>query len=249
MSITFHKYQGAGNDFIILDKIKEPNLEFDASAIVKKICDRHYGIGADGLVVLSKDKAQIIWDFYNSDGSFAAMCGNAARCVGKHLFKEHKIEVAHIITGAGAVLVNKQGDLYSVLMPKYKDLKTIAENVHFVNTGVPHFVVKVHTDEDVFSYIKEYRWHTIAGEHGSNVSFYYANGDHYNAKTFERGVEGFTLACGTGAAACGLIISHETKKTLIPIEMPGGKISVNVDGDNIYLIGNAEAICQGVFYV
>jgi diaminopimelate epimerase len=249
MKINFHKYQGAGNDFIIIDKIKEPTLVLEAAAISKKICDRHYGVGADGLVVLSKDKEQIIWDFYNSDGSFAAMCGNAARCVGKHLFKHHHLEVANVLTGAGSVFVRKQGELYAVEMPKYKDLTEIEENVTFVNTGVPHFVVSVHKDEDVFSYIKEYRWHSVAGEHGSNVSFYYADGDHYKAKTFERGVEGFTLACGTGAAACGLIISLQTKKTLIPIEMPGGKLSVKVEGENIYLIGSAEAICQGEFYV
>lgn len=249
MKLTFYKYQGAGNDFILIDRIKQPDLSFDSKDVSSKICDRHYGVGADGLVVLSKDKEQIIWDFYNSDGSFAAMCGNAARCVGKHLYLQHHIESANVITGAGSVNISRQNELFSIEMPQYKDYAQIEENVHFVNTGVPHFVIQIHKDEDVFSYIKEYRWHSMAGEHGSNVSFYYLDGKHYKAKTFERGVEGFTLACGTGAAACGLIIHKKTNESMIPIAMPGGNLSVKIESDKIYLIGSAEAICQGEFYV
>ncbi len=250
VKINFFKYQGAGNDFIIIDNISSEIKIESATELSKKICDRHYGVGADGLVILKKDADILAWDFFNTDGSFAAMCGNAARCVAKHLYKQHHLTSALLETGAGHIKVSKDGDLFAVEMPDYKDLQTIDENVIFVNTGVPHFVVRLHRDEDVFSYIKEYRWHKVAGEFGANVSFYYLDSSgHYKAKTFERGVEGFTLACGTGAVACGISIHQQIKQNTIKIAMPGGDLVVKIEGKKILLVGGAETICRGEYYV
>lgn len=249
MKIKFYKYQGAGNDFILIDTIKTPDANHDYKNISIKACNRHYGVGADGLVVLSTKNEVITWDFYNSDGSFAAMCGNAARCVGLHLYREHHLHKADVITGAGSVSIQKQKEYFSVEMPKYKGFTQLESNVHFVDTGVPHVVVSIHKDEDMIPYIKEYRYHKIAGQHGANVSFYYQDQDMYHAKTFERGVEGFTLACGTGAAACGLVIAKQNTKSIVPIQMPGGLLRVEVKEETIHLIGSAEIICHGDLYV
>ncbi|MCB0347393.1 MAG: diaminopimelate epimerase [Bdellovibrionales bacterium] len=247
--INFFKYQGAGNDFIIIDDLPNDTLKTSAQELSKKICDRHYGVGADGLVIIKKQDDMFAWDFFNSDGSFAAMCGNAARCVALHIYKEQHLASAVLQTGAGLVGLKKIEDKFSVEMPPYKNFEQVEENVVYVDTGVPHFAVEVHKDEDVFSYIKEYRWHKMAGEYGANVSFYYKENDTYIAKTFERGVEGFTLACGTGAAACGVAIFKKSKQSQVPISMPGGNLTVQIVDEKLFLIGSAERICQGEFYV
>jgi diaminopimelate epimerase len=249
VKIKIFKYQGAGNDFVVIDKITTDMAEINLQVLSKKICDRHYGVGADGLVVLKKENDQLAWEFFNSDGSYASMCGNAARCVALHMYKQHHIEKGDITTGAGQVSFQKEGSEFLVEMPPYSSFQKLDEDVHFVNTGVPHVVIKIHRDEDVFSYIKMYRWHKVAGQHGANVSFYYQERDAYLAKTFERGVEGFTLACGTGAAACGLVIYKLSQQQPIKIKMPGGDLSVRIIEDKIYLLGEAKLIFQGDYHV
>lgn len=247
MELNFLKMQGCGNDFLILDSMQSEPAPFYPPEIVW-LCDRNFGVGADGLVILTKSaEHHAKWLFYNSDGSEAEMCGNAARCVVRYLadnYFPHDIPIS-IETRAGIVkgrLMDQPGMVEITLVPKpferfEYEQKVIATDkysleVNLINTGVPHAVIEV---KDLATYPilevgKAIRSHPAVGVGGANVTFYQRLvGPRIRSTTFERGVEGETLACGTGAAAAAILYS-ETYMQPLPIEVnvPGGELIVDI---------------------
>ncbi len=199
--MTITKYSGNGNDFIML----VAKQKADRSELAKKLCHRQNGVGADGLVViLPHEKYDFEWEFYNSDGSYADMCGNATRCVA-HFAQEKGISkdnTSEFLTGAGVIRATING-LYVVsdmVSPDIQKEKIIehGENWWLIDSGVPHLVA-IRDDIDTFD-IEQAR--ELRHKYNANVNICKIEDDVMYVRTYERGVEDETLACGTGMVAC-----------------------------------------------
>lgn len=256
---------GAGNDFILVD-----NRSLAAKvtpAQVAALCDRHRGIGADGMILLvpcASRKADWAWQFYNSDGSTGEMCGNGARCFAR--FVQAKTGAAGNLTfetEAGIISASFQGELVTVNLTQPRDLRvgdqvtlsTGPATVHFVNTGVPHAVLYV-SDADkalVAELGPEIRRHPHFGPRGTNVNFVQVlTPGCIRVRTFERGVEGETLACGTGVTASALVSSRvHGFASPVKVQVQGGdQLEVSffeADGEfkDVRLSGPADFVFQG----
>jgi diaminopimelate epimerase len=260
--INFHKYHGAGNDFIMINNLKNDiNLE---SEYIKTLCDRHFGIGADGLILIEKsDNASCFMNYYNSDGTIAEMCGNGIRCVAKFFLEQtnSNINELKIETRAGVknIIVNED-NTYSVNMGapifEHSDFPTGPLNIEglpfeCVSMGNPHAVM-IKDTLDNFDIL------TIGPEIENdyhfpskiNVEFAEKITDNsYKVKVWERGC-GATLACGTGACAVYVILKKENPKiSEITLEFPGGKLylSENTKGE-IILRGPATFVFKGEIF-
>jgi diaminopimelate epimerase len=265
MLLEFTKMNGAGNDFILLDN-RDGKIRLTREQIVR-LCDRHRGIGADGVLILvpcRSGKADWAWDFYNSDGSSGEMCGNGARCFARFVQKTIGLKGGITFeTEAGVITASFQGERVTVNLTKPKDLRlneqvkltTGTETIHSLNTGVPHAVLYV-LDADkamVQSLGPEIRRHAHFGSRGTNVNFVQVlRPNHIRVRTFERGVEGETLACGTGVSAAALI-SARVNKFISPVkvQVQGGdtlEVSFKDDGtefDDVRLSGPADFVFEG----
>ncbi|MBK9293729.1 MAG: diaminopimelate epimerase [Oligoflexia bacterium] len=262
--IYFTKMTAAGNDFIIIDARAKKNPKPKRKEFAKKICDRHFGVGADGLFFIEKAKNKennFAWDFYNADGSIAEMCGNGARCVARYCFdnkiapKKMKFETLSGVVGA-EVFKNQ----IKIQMPKikiiFKSINIPSElnekiNATYLTAGVPH-IVKENSDwsqEYLFDVGEFLRNHaSLEKTNGANATFFEIIGpSKIQAATFERGVEDITLACGTGAVAAAVAASLRGEKSPIKVNMPGGTMTVVLSSDlqSAELIGEAEYICNG----
>jgi len=246
MKYYFTKMQGCGNDFLIYDSMSSEPVELLTSEI-QYLCDRHYGPGADGFVVLhDSTEAHAAWKFYNSDGSEAAMCGNAARCCIRYLLEKYfqDYEVIGIQTKAGIIRGRKleTGDIEITLMSKgdmkfeYEPLTIKTDkNVfdgYWIDTGVPHFVLEV---KDIATYPinqvgKLLVQHEAFSGKGSNITFFQGlMGPRIRSCTFERGVEAQTLACGTGVAAAAILYSElYLQQFPVEVSVPGGDLIVDL---------------------
>jgi len=199
--MTITKYSGNGNDFVIFIAQEKK----DRSQFAKKLCHRQNGVGADGLVVLIPHEIyDFEWEFYNADGSKADMCGNASRCVAHFAYEKgiSKDNVAEFLTGAGVIRANING-MYVVSDMTEPDIikKEIEEGGEcwwLINSGVPH-LVSIREDIDTFN-IEEAR--ALRYKYNCNVNICKIDGDTMHVRTYERGVEDETLACGTGMVAC-----------------------------------------------
>lgn len=263
--LKFSKLSGAGNDFLVIDlrPLKKSFSRKKKIEIVKFACERHYGIGADGLIFLEKarqSKNNFKWDFYNRDGSLAEMCLNASRCVVR--FELQKRDKVHFESIVGVVSGKPSGKNIEVELPlkkqkiKLLSLKTFDGKGHetdgyAVNSGVPHFVVhKKFSNLDTLKHISsQLRFHKEFKKPGSNVTYWHGKGSSVKAVTFERGVEDFTLACGTGAVAVGMVFEAIYQKNPITVQMPGGKIKVQLNENSATVTGPADLICEGEIYV
>jgi len=237
------KLQGCGNDFIFTEDTAFENI-LDKRAFVKKICQRKFSVGADGFIFLKKQTDDFHWDFYNSDGSDAEMCGNAARCAALYIQSKYKINKTNLVSLAGRHELMADKGEYTVEMLSLSSLETLAESIYFINTGVPHVVVinPIET-QDV---IKKFRYHDNGvDDKGCNVSILSKEGNRNLVKTFERGVEGFTMACGTGAVAAAFVLRDLNGGDKISLVMPGGKLSVSFLNDKVYLSGASEIVFEG----
>ncbi len=251
--------QGAGNDFVILplgDGAKNVK-KVDWEALAKKICDRHYGIGADGLVGLDLiNSTKLKWYFYNSDGSKAEMCGNAARCAISLMFQLGKTERrVQLETDAGMIDGEMQPDrtvrltLPSTVKPSLKKTNVSGHEGFYINTGVPHFVLPVEVI-DLRAWKAKcatLRNHADFGKDGTNVTLVKALSERSaSAVTYERGVEDFTLSCGTGALAAGAWVLDKKSLPEAQIEMPGGDFFVGITPEKkMFLRGEATIVFQG----
>ena len=265
MILEFTKMNGAGNDFILLDN-RSGNIRLNREQIVR-LCDRHRGVGADGVMILvppRTGKADWAWDFYNSDGSTGEMCGNGARCFGRFVQRTVGLNRDFTFeTEAGIIIASFSGERVTVNLTRPKDLKlnqqvslsTGSASIHSLNTGVPHAVLYV-PDADkamVMSLGPEIRRHPHFGPRGTNVNFVQVLGpNHIRVRTFERGVEGETLACGTGVCASAMISAriHQFVSP-VKVQVQGGdtlEVSFTSSGesfDNVRLCGPAEFCFQG----
>jgi len=253
MEISFYKYQGTGNDFVMIDDRKEA---FDSNDLnlVSKLCDRRFGVGADGLILIRNHPD---YDFemiyFNADGS-QSMCGNGARCavafsefLGIVKQKTHflAIDGPHEAVIEDGLVQLKMGDV-QVLEKKAEDL--------FVNTGSPHhirFVEKV-SEYPVFEQGKEVRYDQQYAPAGTNVNFVEKISENeLFVRTYERGVENETLSCGTGVTAAAIAFSKDNPISNVKINTLGGQLSVKFhslqDGTfkDIWLIGPAKQVFKG----
>ncbi|MDY0779188.1 diaminopimelate epimerase [Tenacibaculum sp. IB213877] len=254
MNLTFFKYQGTGNDFIMIDNRAKTFPKYNTK-IVKKLCDRHFGIGADGLILLEDDEqTNFRMVYYNADGNESTMCGNGGRCIvafAKKLGLFETDTTFMAIDGIHHAIL--KDDIVSLQMIDVEKVD-IFQSYIFTNTGSPHHVQLVDDIEnfDVYNEGRKIR-HEIYGTEGSNVNFVKNIDDNtYRVRTYERGVEDETLACGTGVTAVALAMhsSKKTKANTINMLVEGGKLSVSFEYNNgkytnVHLIGSAEFVFSG----
>jgi diaminopimelate epimerase len=255
MKIQFYKYQGAGNDFIIIDnriKVFDGNNE----KLIEFLCHRRFGIGADGLILLENAKG---FDFrmiyFNLDGKEASMCGNGGRCI---VAFAHKLGVIDTSTrflasdGSHEAKIDTEGliDLHMIDVNKVEKLL----DGYFLNTGVPHLVHFVDDLQiiDVNIEGRQLRYDARFQPEGTNVNFVKIEGDHLTVYTYERGIEAETLACGTGITASALSASAKLniEEGEFKINAKGGQLSVRFKKDNnqfsnIWLKGPAKLVYEG----
>src|SRR6266853_3032723 len=257
--LRFTKMNGAGNDFVLIDN-RAGDVHLDRGQIAH-LCDRHRGIGADGILLLeeSADGADFRMRYFNSDGGEAEMCGNGARCFARFANKiagaQEKISFE---TPAGVIAAELTGDLVTLQMTNPTDLRLNVtlrvgdknKSVHFINSGVPHVVISVYNldDVDVRREGATIRHHQMFSPKGANVNFIEKRGaKQITIRTYERGVENETLACGTGVVA-GALIFAATENTDGPIGVlvrGGNELQVGFDKvdnrfRNVTLTGPAE---------
>jgi diaminopimelate epimerase len=247
MSTTLHfwKMNGAGNDFVMLDN-RDLSLRLNKEQIAS-LCDRHRGVGADGLLLVepATEGGDFKMRYYNADGGEAEMCGNGARCFGRfvNLLYKNSLKSVRFETLAGMISAEFEGDHVRINMSAPHSLKLSQSlnvagqqlTVHSVNTGVPHAVVFVDDLEnvDVRKIGAGLRYHDAFAPKGTNANFAKViSPNSISIRTYERGVEDETLACGTGMVACGLI-HHEVSGASSPV-------SVKVKGGDTLRIGFTE---------
>ncbi|WP_185849440.1 diaminopimelate epimerase [Blattabacterium cuenoti] len=261
MELNFYKYQGTGNDFILIDSRKE---KIENPFLFKKLCDRHFGVGSDGIILIQNDneyKSDFYMKYCNSDGQESTMCGNGGRCaisfsVNKlGINKKNKIHFRAIDGYHDGFIRN---NLVSINMLNI-DKKTIEihEKYVFLNTGSPHHILFVEKikEKNVYKEGKKIRFQNPYFEKGVNVNFVeILEKNTLKVRTYERGVENETLSCGTGVVA-SVIAACETNKIAsnvgeILVQTLGGKLWVSFkkmknEYKNIYLTGNVKFIFKG----
>lgn len=260
--IKFYKMSGSGNDFIIIDNRSRIIDDLDLPNFIRAVCRRKMAVGADGLILIEpSDKADFRWQFFNSDGSRAEMCGNGARCAARFAVA-NGIAKANLSfeTDAGLVTGQVEGDRARVKMPDPMDLrldyaidlKNGPMTVSSINTGVPHVVIMRDSvaEVDVFNLGREIRNHKAFAPAGTNVNFICRQGQGQLAiRTYERGVEDETLACGTGSIA-GALVTATKLDWNSPIDLTtrsGELLRIHFNKnesvfDNVYLEGDARII-------
>jgi diaminopimelate epimerase len=219
--IPFFKMTGSGNDFILIDNRKLGMNADDSRGLVQRACRRKLSVGADGLIFIEDDpEVDFRWRFFNADGSEAEMCGNGARCAARYAYLKGIVDrpAMSFRTLAGVVKAELLGERVKVMMPRPHSLETGLQlqvegrffELAFINTGVPHVVIFARDREglereDVFRWGRALRYHPRFQPAGTNVNFVVAEDSHHMViRTYERGVEGETLACGTGSIASAL---------------------------------------------
>jgi len=258
MIIKFYKYQGTGNDFIILDN---RNNEYSALTTlqINRLCDRRFGIGADGLMMLyNKEGYDFEMMYHNADGKEGSMCGNGGRCMVKFAYHLGIVETTYkfIATdGEHEAEIDNDG----IVSLKMKDVNNVQDyhGDHILDTGSPHYIKMVGDvmSYDVFQKGKDIRYSSQFNDKSINVNFVeQRDEDHIVVRTYERGVEDETFSCGTGVTASALVNYHnENGFNEVIVITKGGRLSVEFDrvGENnfanIWLCGPAEKVFEGSF--
>ncbi len=258
MKLKFFKYQGTGNDFIMIDN-REINFEHHRPEILARLCDRRFGIGADGIIFLENVEG---YDFqmvyYNSDGQPSSMCGNGGRCIvafAKHLGIIQDQTSFLAVDGPHYAQVSKEGDYVSLQMIDVTVVHQDGE-AYVLNTGSPHYVSFVSEnlkEKDVFKEGKAIRNSENYVKEGININFVQDEGEGHFVRTYERGVEDETFACGTGATAVAIALAKHkglTGNIFTPLRVLGGKLNIKFDTDgstftNVFLEGPAQKVFDG----
>ena len=257
MNIKFSKYQGAGNDFILIDHRMSPLKNID-EVLVAQLCDRRFGIGADGLMFLTThDRYDFEMVYYNADGKLGTMCGNGGRCIvafAKHLGIIDSETNFLAVDGSHYAKITAEGNWVELQMIDVNNINMDGD-AYVLNTGSPHYVTTAEdvATLDVFSLGKSIRNNETYKAKGINVNFVEDKGDHLFVRTFERGVEDETYACGTGVTAVAMAMAkkaHTIGHIQTPIKVLGGNIQINFDYDgarftNVFLCGPAEKVFEG----
>ena len=270
--LFFTKMNGAGNDFVVLDK--NQNVGFQVTDdIVRRICERRNGIGSDGLITIEDSAStDFVMNYYNADGSTGSLCANGARCALLFASKTGRIEgksanfLSNDVEYKGEIISNSEVKFYLNPPKKIKyNFKVKAGgriiNAHYADTGSPHVVIDIEESEGFLSSLESVPVESLGSEirdlpkfspGGTNVNFIDVQGKIIYIRTYERGVEAETLACGTGSVAAALI-SYVTKKNQPPIELitkGNEKLLVNFDVENskvknLALTGPAKIVFTG----
>ncbi|MBE7175778.1 MAG: diaminopimelate epimerase [Mucilaginibacter polytrichastri] len=257
MKLTFWKYQGTGNDFIMVDN-REKRFRHNRVRVLERLCDRRFGIGGDGIIFLENEEGyDFRMDYYNADGKPGSMCGNGGRCVvafAHHLgiFQGETRFLA--VDGEHAATINADGNFVSLKMADVSRLDQDG-NAWILNTGSPHYVLETAevVQKDVAVEGRMIRNSPRYLQEGINVNFVQQEGRGYFVRTYERGVEDETYACGTGVTAVALAMAAKSGKRgeqKTPIRVLGGKLSVRFFAGkkgytDIYLEGPAERVYSG----
>jgi diaminopimelate epimerase len=260
MQVEFYKYQGTGNDFVMIDN-RSGFFPKEDTKLIERLCDRRFGIGADGLILLENDfDTDFRMVYYNADGNQSSMCGNGGRCLVAFAKKLDVIEnkTTFIATDGLHHATIAPDSIVSLQMIDVDAINKF-DNYTFLNTGSPHHVQLV---EDLEHYnVKEngaaIRYGDLYGKPGSNINFVKKVDDKtFSLRTYERGVEDETLACGTGATAVAIAMNAigETNETDINLNVEGGKLVVSFDkiGEhftNVFLKGPAEFVFKGTIEI
>ena len=267
-AIDFYKMSGSGNDFILVDNRANRIEAALAPELARNLCRRKVSVGADGLILIENDdEVDFRWNFFNADGSTAEMCGNGGRCVAR---------LANILgicgpslsfrTLAGIIRAEVSGSRVKLQMTEPRDLRLDLEldvngqrfNTHFVNTGVPHTVFildgpEMLAQQEVVGQGRKVRYHSQFAPAGTNVNFIAVLGEQALAiRTYERGVEDETLACGTGATAVALIgAAKGMVRPPVDVHTKSGEtLTIYFDSDQllpreVYMEGETTVIYQG----
>ena len=261
MILKFDKYQGAGNDFIILNNFDGLFSKLSVHQF-REMCDRHNGIGADGIILLKPaNNVDFEMEYYNSDGKLSSLCGNGARCAVLYAYKNKSIGEKtkfRAIDGIHEAWI-KSSEKVKI---QINDIKKILKHKEsfVLNTGSPHYVKIMDniSDLNVKKRGSEIRYSKDFIPEGINVNFLQKrNNSNFLIRTYERGVEDETLACGTGAVAAAIVmhnIGETSGKTNLEIETLGGTLSVNFDFQNsvyknIFLEGPARYVFSGTYKI
>jgi diaminopimelate epimerase len=254
--MQFYKYQGTGNDFIIIEN-RDLKFKRADNALVAKLCDRRFGIGADGLMLLqSKQGVDFEMVYYNSDGNESSMCGNGGRCIvefARYLGLVN--DTAHFVAIDGEHEAKVKPGFISLKMNDVKEVELNAD-FSFLNTGSPHYVAFVSdvNNYNVFEEGKKIRYNDRFKAKGTNVNFIEKTGSDLFVRTYERGVEGETYSCGTGVTAAAMVAAIKnvaTQKNYCDIKTLGGnlKVKFNHHPDNsftdVWLEGPATFVFKG----
>ncbi|MFT7497670.1 MAG: diaminopimelate epimerase [Porticoccaceae bacterium] len=257
MTVNFYKYQGTGNDFVIIDN-RNKVFPIDNTQLIHQLCDRKFGIGADGLILLeNSDTTDFKMVYFNADGNQSSMCGNGGRCIvafAKYLNIIDTKTTFMAIDGIHQATID--GNRVNLQMSDIENIEVQDSHI-FLNTGSPHHIefVESVSEVDVKNLGREIRNGAPYFQEGTNVNFVeQINPNTFKVRTFERGVEDETLSCGTGVTAVAIASNYieKTNEETINIETLGGKLSVNFIKENtifknVFLNGPTQLVFQGTF--
>ncbi len=254
MEITFYKYQGTGNDFVVLDN-RNGQYNLLEEKHIHLLCDRKFGVGADGMMMLeTMDGYDFKMKYYNADGKEGSMCGNGGRCLVQFakdmgILRDHYRFMA--VDGPHDAAIGGDG----LIRLKMQDVNGISfdNDAVVLNTGSPHFVKLIdNLDQfDVFNEGRKIRYNETYAEKGINVNFVCTLNDGIRVRTYERGVENETLSCGTGVTAAAIATSNGTGKKHVTVIVEGGRLEVEFNKidenhcSDIWLIGPAALVFSG----
>jgi len=258
MKISFYKMHGAGNDFVVVDD-RDGRFPSADRALLRFLGRRRTGVGCEGILLLQRPQAggDVRMRFFNPDGSEQAMCGNGARCLARLAFELGAAPRRMVLeTAAGPVRaeVEEGGGRVRLWLTAPRGYRPDLEpeaglRADFVNTGVEHLVVRVErlAGLDVDGLGRRLREHPLFAPAGTNVNFVAPRADgSLDLRTYERGVEAETLACGTGAAAAAFTAEKRGWTRLpVVVHCPGGDLEIGRDGDRLTLLGGAEHVYRG----
>ena len=270
--MKFWKMNGAGNDFLVLNNLEEHLPVERLPEIARTLCERRLSIGADGLMVVDapREGGDYRMLFYNSDGSIGEMCGNGARCICRYGYENGLAGETQTVETTAGIVTGKRIDrrLYRVRLNDPTTIKLDAavevdgvryacSYVELGNPGLPHAVVPYHNlknaDENELRELgRAIRWHSSFPK-GANVNFYEMAGeDHIFERTFERGVEDFTYACGTGTGSLVAVLTLQGKVSGhgVRVDMTGGQLLIDAEREGshitaLYLTGPTNVVCKG----
>ena len=254
MLLTFYKYQGTGNDFVMIDN-RSNTFPKESKSLVARLCDRRFGRGADGLILLETDKSvDFKLVYFNSDGNQGSMCGNGGRCLvafAKFLGIIDKETSFNAVDGLHSAII--ESEMVELKMNSVTEIHA-KPNAYFLNTGSPHHVqlVEALDDLDVYKEGAKLRY-GLYGEQGSNINFVEPHDEgSFAVRTYERGVEDETLSCGTGVTAVAIAMhkANKIQAETVDIETKGCKLQDKFVHDakgysNVSLIGPAKLVFKG----
>jgi len=255
MNLSFYKYQGTGNDFIMIDN-RSLDFEENNTQLINQLCERRFGAGADGLILLNPSKDyDFTMVYYNADGHESSMCGNGGRCLVAFAHDLGIIENSATFDAVdGLHNATIKNGIVNLQMIDVSDISIVSNHV-FLDTGSPHHVQIVENIDtyDVLGQGKKIRYGSPYFEKGTNVNFAEAIDEAtFRVRTYERGVENETLACGTGvtAVALAMYVQNFTTKKNVKLLVEGGELEVSFEKndnlfENIFLKGPAKLVYKG----